>query len=123
MRIILDTHVFLWCIGAPEKISAEKRREIESLANTVYVSAISIVELMIKSSIGKLHVNYDPVEQARSCGFEMLSFSAEDALPLKELPFHHKDPFDRMLVAQSIHRNYPIITDDRKFRLYDCRLV
>jgi len=123
MKIIIDTHVFLWAISEPEKIAAAKRTELESPANTVYVSSVSIVELMIKSSLGKLQVNFDPVEIAGQSGFELLDFSAEDALPLNDMPFHHKDPFDRMLIAQSQARGLPVMTDDGKFALYDCKLI
>ncbi len=78
---------------------------------------------MIKSSIGKLEVNFDPVAIALETGFQLLSFSGEDALRLKDLPFHHKDPFDRMLITQALSNNYPILTDDIKFSRYDCKLI
>jgi PIN domain nuclease of toxin-antitoxin system len=78
---------------------------------------------MIKSSIGKLDCSFNPVELAETSGFELLDFTAEDALLLKDLPFHHKDPFDRMLISQSILNNFPIITDDQKFEFYDCKII
>lgn len=59
----------------------------------------------------------------KKCGFESLDFGSEDALRLRDLPFHHRDPFDRMLISQSMANQYPILTDDRKFQAYDCRLV
>lgn len=123
MKIILDTHIFLWALGDPDKIREQSRAEIETLANVVYVSSISIAEIMIKSSVGKLRVAYDPVEKALESGFELLDFTAEDALLLKELPFHHRDPFDRMLISQSLANGYPIVTDDRKYSAYGCKLL
>lgn len=123
MKIIIDTHIFLWALSAPKKIAKDRRSELESLSNIIHVSSISIAELMIKASIGKLNVDFDPVEMIGKCGFELLSFSGEEAMLLKDLPFHHKDPFDRMLIAQSIANQYPIMTDDEKFRAYGCRLV
>ncbi|MHC4874583.1 MAG: type II toxin-antitoxin system VapC family toxin [Planctomycetota bacterium] len=123
MKIILDTHIFLWSISDPDKISKERKTEIESLANIIYISAVSITEIMIKSSIGKFKVNFDPVETAIQSGFEMLDFSCSDALPLKDLPFHHKDPFDRMLIAQSISNKCYIMSDDEKFKDYKCKLI
>ena len=123
MKIILDTHILIWAITSPSKISKLKRKEIEFLGNTIYLSSISVAELMIKSSIGKLKIDFNPVEIAKESGFELLDFSAEDALQLKDLPFHHKDPFDRMLIAQSITNNFPIITNDDKFDKYDCKLI
>ncbi len=82
-----------------------------------------MAELMIKSSIGKLEVNFDPVSIALETGFELLSFSADDALHLKELPFHHKDPFDRMIITQGLSNHYIIMTDDEKFSQYECKII
>jgi PIN domain nuclease of toxin-antitoxin system len=123
MRIILDTHIFLWALAEPQKIDAAKRVEIELLSNIIYVSAVSIAEIMIKASLGKLRIDFDPVEAAESTGFELLDFTARDAVLLKDLPFYHKDPFDRMLITQSISNKYPILTDDEKFKPYGCKLI
>ncbi len=79
--------------------------------------------MMIKSSIGKLKVDFDPVEMAGKSGLKFLGFSVEDAALLKSLPMHHKDPFDRMLISQCINRDCSIMTNDRKFGPYDCSLV
>jgi PIN domain nuclease of toxin-antitoxin system len=102
MKIIIDTHIFLWAIAMPDKLSEKRRSELETLSNTIYVSSVTITELMIKASIGKLQIDFDPIAIAIESGFEMLDFSGEDALALKEMPFHHKDPFDRMLISQAI---------------------
>ena len=123
MKIIIDTHIFLWALADPSRIRDSKRAELETLANTVYVSAISLAEIMIKSSIGKLNVEYDPVDMVQQSGFELLDFRGQDALLLKEMPFHHKDPFDRMLIAQAIANGYYLMTEDSKFSAYDCRLL
>jgi len=123
VKIIIDTHIFLWAISEPDKLTTQKRQEIERLSNIIYVSAISIVELMIKSSIGKLQIDFDPLAIAEESGFELLDFSAEDALALKEMPFHHKDPFDRMLISQAINRKFALMSDDGKFEKYGCRLL
>ena len=123
MKLIIDTHIFLWALSAPKRIPKDKLAEIEMQANIVYVSSISIAEVMIKASIGKLDVRFDPMEMVEKCGFESLDFRSEDALLLKDMPFHHRDPFDRMLIAQSMANKYPIITDDQKFQAYACRLV
>jgi len=123
VNIIIDTHIFLWALSEPDKIHSLKRAELETAANIIYVSSISIVEMMIKASLGKLAVNFDPIEMAERSGFEMLDFSALDAMPLNDMPFHHKDPFDRMLIAQGISRGFRIMTHDSKFKLYECKLV
>ncbi len=123
MNIIIDTHIFLWALSDPNKINVAKRQALEDLSNTIYVSAVSIAELMIKASVKKLQIDFDPVEMAKESGFALLDFSAEAALLLKDMPFHHKDPFDRMLIAQSITDNYPIMTEDPKIAMYNCQLL
>ena len=123
MNIIIDTHIFLWALSEPYKISDTKRAELEDLSNTIFVSAVSIVELMIKASLKKFQIDFNPVAMAKESGFALLAFSAEAALLLKDMPFHHKDPFDRMLIAQSITNNYPIMTEDPKIALYNCRVL
>ena len=120
MNIIIDTHIFLWAISEPSRIESAKREALEDLSNTIFVSAVSIAELMIKASIGKLEINFEPVAIAKESGFATLDFTADAALLLKNLPFHHKDPFDRMLIAQSIADGYPIMTEDTKIKMYDC---
>lgn len=96
---------------------------MEDLSNTIYVSAVTIAEIMIKASLQKLRIDFDPVALAKETGFRLLDFSAEAALLLKDMPFHHKDPFDRMLIAQSVKNNYPIMTGDSKFSLYNCNVI
>ncbi len=123
MNIIIDTHIFLWALAHPDKISKAKRTELEDLSNTIYVSSISIAEIAIKASIGKLRIEFDPVAMARESGFLLLDFDSQSAFLLKDLPFHHRDPFDRMLIAQSMTTRFPIMTEDPKITLYDCQVI
>ena len=123
MNIIIDTHIYLWALTCPERLSKSFHYELESPANVIWLSSVSITEMMIKSSIGKLTLDFDPISLAQQSGFLMLDYSAQDAVPLKTLAFHHKDPFDRMLISQSMSRSYKIMTADSKFALYDCKLV
>lgn len=123
MRIIIDTHIFLWALSDPKRLSPAQKSLLESTANIIYVSSISIAEIMIKSSLGKLDFDGNPLEAAEQSGFEFLSFSAAAALALGELPYHHKDPFDRMIIAQSIESDYVIMTDDSAFKMYACKLI
>jgi PIN domain nuclease of toxin-antitoxin system len=123
MNIIIDTHIFLWALSNPDRLGDQKRAAVEDLSNTVYVSAVSVAELMIKGSIGKLQIDFNPVELAEESGFTLLDFSAEAALLLKEMPFHHKDPFDRMLIAQSLANDFPLMTEDPKIAMYDCQVI
>jgi len=123
MKIIIDTHIFLWSLADPARIAKHKLNELESQTNIIYVSSITIAELMIKASIGKLQINFDPADLAEQSGFELLDFSCRDALLLRDLPFHHRDPFDRMLISQSIATKYPLMTDDSNIKLYDCQVI
>lgn len=123
MKIIIDTHIFLWAIAAPERLSVRHRQLLESPRNSVFLSAVSVTEIMIKASLGKLRVDFDPLDIAERSGFELLAFSAADALPLEVLPFHHRDPFDRMLIAQGLSRGHHLMTRDAVFRDYPCALV
>ena len=123
MNIIIDTHIFLWALSNPSRLNKHHLKELETPANTIWLSSVSVTEIMIKASIGKLICDFDVVEIAEKSGFELLDYSARDALSLKELPFHHKDPFDRMLIAQSIANNFTIMSDDQKFIHYDCQLI
>ena len=123
MKILVDTHIFLWMLSVPEKLSEKRRYELESPANEVYLSAISIAEMMIKQTIGKLVVNFDPLEMAEKTGLELLDFSGKNAVTLGSLPLYHKDPFDRMLIAQAIDDELKLMTDDEKLSQYPCRII
>ena len=116
-------HIFLWAISDTKKLSLKHRQALLTLSNTIYLSSISITELMIKSSLGKLKIDFDPIQIAQKSGFEMLDYSATDAVALKEMPFHHKDPFDRTLISQALNRKIRIMTVDSKFKNYNCKFV
>ncbi len=123
MKILLDTHILLWALGEPEKLSDEQIRSIESRRNTILVSSVSVAEIMIKVSIGKLEFPFDPSEVIENAGFEELAFDIRSAAYLGKLPFHHRDPFDRMLIAASLTHDIPIMSVDRVFNLYGCRVL
>ena len=123
MNLILDTHIFLWAIATPEKLTQRQRGEIEQPTNRLFLSAISVAELMIKASFGKLTLTFDPKEAALASGIETLPFTAEDASRLGALPFHHRDPFDRMLIAQAQSLGYVLMTSDREFYRYEVKLA
>ena len=121
MKILVDTHIYLWMLSSPEKLNDSRRYELESQANEVFLSSISIAELMIKQSIGKIEINFNPMDMAQKMGLEVLNFSGDDAIALGDLTFHHRDPFDRMLIAQAITNNLVLMSDDSKFREYNCK--
>lgn len=123
MNILIDTHIFLWSLGDTKRLSDRRMSELRSQTNIIYLSSISIAELMIKSAIGKLKIDYDVLKMAKNSDFEILDFKAEDSVLLKDLPLHHKDPFDRMLICQSKSNKMKLMTDDKKIQLYDCKVI
>ena len=123
MKILLDTHIFLWALSDPERLTASEHRHLLDERHQLYISSITIAEIQIKVSIGKLHFPSNPVEMITLSGFNPLDFTGDDALALSKLPFHHRDPFDRMLVSQAINRDLPILTRDKRIGQYDCRIV
>lgn len=96
---------------------------LETRANTIYVSAISIAEIIIKISLKKLNIPPITSRMIEEIGFEELDFTAKSADLLKDLPWHHRDPFDRMLICQALSYGYPIMTDDLKFTAYGCTIA
>ena len=112
---LLDTHTLLWYINGNENISAATRTLIEEKGIVNFVSIVSLWEISIKISLGKLEmlIPFSNLSQLlNENGFVILPISFEDILLLTNLPFHHRDPFDRMLVVQSINNNLKILSKD-----------
>lgn len=117
MRILLDTHLLLWALSRPSKLSAATRKKI--VAAEVFVSAASIWEVSIKSALGKLAANPSEVLAGiEPAGFSLLPITGEHAAKVAELPMLHKDPFDRMLVAQASVEPMLLLTNDETLRSY-----
>lgn len=121
MEVLLDTHTLLWFLYGNDKLSLKAREIIESETNEVIVSIASLWEVTIKQAIGKLEIegslaNFFDVVQAN--GFAIRQISADDLLVLATLPFHHRDPFDRILIAQALQAKIPILTKDAHINLY-----
>ena len=125
MNIIVDTHIFLWLASDVKKVDKKYMKYIENTNNNIYLSSLSIAEIMIKKSIGDLDFNAtdDILMILDEMGIEVLNFDGYSALLLGSLPVHHRDPFDRMIISQAITKKYKIISVDRKFKLYDCELL
>ena len=123
MKILIDTHIFLWLLYNPNKI---KQRYIDILGNSnnqIYISSLSIAEIMIKKSVNKLNVEFDLDYSLEKFNAKILDFDARSALLLASLPFHHRDPFDRMIISQAITKKLTIFSVDKKFKLYECELL
>ena len=103
MKLLLDTHAFLWFIAGSERLSATARELIEDSANQPFLSAASLWEMAIKLSLGRLHLGrpFEELipEQMRLNGIQLLGIEIEHVTPVTTLPFHHRDPFDRLIVA------------------------
>ena len=123
MNIIIDTHIFLWLIYDTKKVKKVYYEYLKDSHNDIYLSSISIAEMMIKKSLGNLDIKFDMLEMIEDMGVKILDFDGASALNLATLPYHHKDPFDRMIISQAKSRGYKIISNDRKFSLYDCELL
>ena len=123
VKILIDTHIFLWMLSCPDRLNMKRRSALESPTNEVFLSAMSIAELMIKHSIGKIDIEFNPLEMAKKMKLEILNFSGTDAMVLGELPLYHKDPFDRMLIAQSLTNSLFLMSNDSKFLHYDCKII
>jgi len=124
MNLLLDTHVFLWAVDDDPNLSPAARTAITDGRNLVYVSAATAWEISIKRNVGKLRTPQDDYfEELRLHRFTPLSITTEHALAVETLPPHHKDPFDRMLIAQAQTEHLTLITRDRRISLYDVRII
>jgi PIN domain nuclease of toxin-antitoxin system len=122
VRILLDTHAFLWFIDDSPKLSAEARSAIEDGFNEPLLSAASLWEMAIKVSIGKLDLK-KPFEtflpdQLELNGIDQLAINFRHIATVSKLPFHHRDPFDRILVAQALVEGIPLVSADGLFDAY-----
>lgn len=118
MRLLLDTHVFLWAVAGSTRLKAPARRLIDA-ADEVYVSAASIWEIAIKAGLGK--IDADPQELAAAIvasGFLELPVSATHAAGVAQLEVHHNDPFDRLLIAQALAEPLKLLTADDMLTKY-----
>ena len=118
MRLLLDTHIFLWSLDDDPKLSSAAWSLIEA-ADTVYVSAASLWEATIKYHLGKLHVEPDRLVGAvTASGFSELPISLQHAVAISRLPALHRDPFDRLLIAQALIEPLLLLTADAQLEAY-----
>ncbi len=119
MTLLLDTHVLLWWLGDDDRLTPTMRSAIADPRTAVMVSAASAWEVAIKAVLGKLTVPGDLAEELDRQGFDAVPVTVEDGLAAGDLPRHHADPFDRMLIAQARRRRLVVVTADRRFADYD----
>lgn len=123
MIVLLDTHALIWALEASPRLSARAREVIESSDNTVLVSVVSAWEIEIKRAIGRLDAPGDLEDAIESAGFLRRLVTFADVRHLGGLPAHHKDPFDRMLVAQALEDGVPIVSSDPQIALYPIQTI
>jgi PIN domain nuclease of toxin-antitoxin system len=122
MNLLLDTCAFIWAISQPDRLSQKAREALENEENALFVSAISGLEIATKRGIGRLELDgetADAIAQGLSeYGVVALPVSMSQAVMAGELPFHHKDPFDRVIIAQAKSESLVIVTPDAAFSRY-----
>lgn len=118
MRLLLDTHVFLWVATDSPRLNGEVRKVLES-ASAIYVSSASIWEIAIKARLGKIDADADQMLAAiEESGFQELPVQGRHAAMVAKLPLHHRDPFDRLLVAQAMTEPLRLVTGDDQLLAY-----
>ena len=127
MRFLLDTHVFIWWADQQENLSATVLSALKDEANELVLSVVSVWEMQIKVQLGKLKLSM-PLEelvatQVETNDIRILPVELAHVLALSALPFHHKDPFDRLLIAQSIQEDVTLVSADPEFPAYPVRLL
>lgn len=128
MKVLLDTHAFLWWINDDPRLTRRARRIMANNASEVFFSAASGWEITIKARLGRLSLATADLEsflaeQLASNGFKVLPVNLQHALRTYRLPDHHQDPFDRLLVAQAAVENLPLLSADRRLTGYPIRIL
>lgn len=124
MANLLDTHTVIWFLTGDSSLSSKAKNQIETEIN--YISIASIWEIAVKISLGKLVLNtpfQELASQLQQNHFSILPITFEDTLIVSTLPFHHRDPFDRIIIAQAITNKLQLITKDEHFNKYEIEIV
>lgn len=126
MRLLIDTHILIWFLEGNKLLSKSRRQIIADSQNDVFISIASLWEIAIKISIGKLTLAQsleDVIKQIAIENIKILPILPEHTLEVSTLPFHHRDPFDRIIIAQSKIENLPLIADDGEFSNYGIKIL
>lgn len=126
MGLLVDTHAFLWFVDGDDRLSAPARRAIEAANGEWRISVASVWELAIKSATKRLKLPVpaaDYVHDKVLRGLRLLSIDWTHAIAVERLPFHHKDPFDRLIIAQAQVEQLDVVTNDSAFRDYEVTVV
>ena len=126
MQFLIDTHILIWFLEGNKLLAKPRRQIIANPQNDVFVSIASLWEMAIKISLGKLTLAEplaDVLKQITVENIEILSIIPEHTLQVSALPFHHRDPFDRIIIAQAQVENLPILTGDTEFSNYAIKIM
>jgi PIN domain nuclease of toxin-antitoxin system len=123
LKLLLDTHAALWFLSGDERLAESARRQLTDDANRVLLSAAVVWEVAIKRSLGKLVVPEEYLSLLLGAGVQALAVSVDHAAAVEGLPWHHRDPFDRMLVAQASVEAAALVSRDDAFRPYGVTLI
>jgi PIN domain nuclease of toxin-antitoxin system len=123
VRLLLDTHVLLWWLSRSQRLGPIAEESIASPASEVCVSGLTVAEIEIERALGKLEAPDDLQEQLAHHGFDGLSLTVRHALGLRDLPLHHGDPIDRLLIAQARAEGLTFVTADRAMSAYDVPIL
>jgi PIN domain nuclease of toxin-antitoxin system len=116
---LLDTQILLWAAADPSRLTAETATLLADTSQNVVVSAVSIAEIVIKQSIGKLSMSVTPIELCRKLRLDMIPLTVDDSQRLASVALLHRDPFDRLLIAQAVERSATLVTSDRRMWAYE----
>ncbi len=122
MKLLLDTQIVLWQLSGARTVTPGARSAIER-ASELSFSVVSFAEIGVKSAVGKLSVPAALRERIVDSGVRILGLSPEHGLGVADLPLHHRDPFDRLLIAQARHEGLTIVTSDERFAEYDVTVI
>ncbi len=127
MKLLLDTHTFLWSVGDDPRLSATARQNISDPSNDLFVSIASLWEATVKITIGKMRVPGDSIDyllpRATQTGVTTLPILSMHLQQLQKLPMLHRDPFDRILIAQSMVEKMVVVSVDSQLRQYPCKIL
>ena len=123
MRFLVDTHALLWALGEPSTLSRQARAALADPSNLIVVSSASLWECAIKASIGKLDLPEDFFDSIPEAGYEVMPIRISHLNVYRTLPMHHRDPFDRMLVAQASAEALTLISRDPDIAKYDVAVL
>ena len=126
MKYLIDTQILIWLFISPNKIPSNIQNLLKNLDNEIYVSKVSIWEIAIKVSIGKLIIPFEIkklIFEIKGMNIKILNIKNQHLIKVTDLPFHHKDPFDRLIISQAFIDRITIISSDNNFSKYNVKVL